>query len=93
VWPAKHSTVFFLAALLIALLLTPQRCLFASKWLWVAAAIALLIAVPNLLWQVQHHFPTLEDLRSVKAMHKNIELPPLRFIGAQLILLSNLCTL
>ncbi|HEX4543931.1 MAG TPA: glycosyltransferase family 39 protein [Candidatus Acidoferrum sp.] len=86
----KHSSVFFLAALLIALLLTPQRRLFASKWLWVAAAIALLIAVPNLLWQVQHHFPTLEDLRNVKAMHKNIDLPPLRFIGAQLMLLDPL---
>lgn len=86
----KHSTVFFLGALLIGLLLTPQRRLFASKWLWVAAAIALLIALPNLLWQVQHHFPTLEDLRNVKAMHKNIELPPLPFMGAQLIMLNPL---
>jgi len=86
----KHSTVFFLGALFIGLLLTPQRRLLASKWLWIAAAIALVIAVPNFLWQVQHHFPTLEDLRNVKAVHKNIELPPLPFLGAQLMMLNPL---
>jgi Dolichyl-phosphate-mannose-protein mannosyltransferase len=86
----KHSTVFFLGALVIGLLRTPQRRLFASKWFWVAAAIALLIALPNFLWQVQHHFPTLEDLRNVKTTHKNIELPPLPFIGAQVLMLNPL---
>ena len=84
----KHSTVFFLAALLVGLLLAPQRHFFAAKWFWVAAAIALLIALPNFLWQVQHHFPTLEDLRNVKATHKNIELPPLPFHGAQFMMLD-----
>jgi Dolichyl-phosphate-mannose-protein mannosyltransferase len=89
----KHSTVFFLGALLIGLLLAPQRRLFASKWFWVTAAVALLIALPNFLWQVQHHFPTLEDLRNVKATHKNIELPPLPFLGAQLLMLNPLFAL
>jgi hypothetical protein len=86
----KHSTVFFLGALLIGLLLTPQRRLFASKWFWLATALAFLIALPNFLWQVQHHFPTLEDLRNVRATHKNIELPPLPFLGAQLSMLNPL---
>ena len=84
----KHSTVFFLGALLAGLLLAPQRRVYASKWFWLAAAIALLIALPNFLWQVQHHFPTLEDLRNVKATHKNIELPPLPFLGAQFMMLN-----
>jgi hypothetical protein len=89
----KHSTVFFLSALLVGLLLAPQRRLFASKWFWAATAIAFLIALPNFLWQVQHHFPTLEDLRNVKATHKNIELPPLSFLGAQLFMLNPLSAL
>jgi hypothetical protein len=84
----KHSTVFFLGALLVGVLLAPQRRFFASKWFWAAAAIAFLIALPNFLWQVQHHFPTLEDLRNVKATHKNIELPPLPFLGAQVFMLN-----
>jgi len=84
----KHSTIFFLAALVIALLLTPQRKLFATKWFWIAAAIAFVICLPNVIWQYAHHFPTLEDLRNVKATHKNIELPPLPFIKQQIMMLN-----
>jgi 4-amino-4-deoxy-L-arabinose transferase-like glycosyltransferase len=84
----KHSAVFFLGALLLGLLATPDRRLFASKWLWIAAAIALLIALPNFAWQYQHRFPTLEDLRNVKALHKNVELPPLPFLAQQILMLN-----
>jgi hypothetical protein len=52
-----------------------------------AATIALLIALPNAVWQAVHHFPTLEDLRNVKALHKNVELPPLPFLQQQLMML------
>lgn len=84
----KHSTVFFLAALVVGLALTPERRVFASRWFWAAAAIAFLIALPNVIWQYAHHFPTLEDLRNVKATHKNIELPPLAFIKQQIMMLN-----
>jgi hypothetical protein len=84
----KHSTVFFLSAIVVGLLATPQRRLLTSKWFWIAAAIAFAIAIPNVVWEYQHHFPTLEDLRNVKAIHKNVELPPLPFIGQQLLVLA-----
>jgi len=84
----KHSTIFFIAALVIGLLLTPDRRIFATKWFWMAAAIAFLMALPNVVWQYLHHFPTLEDLRNVKAMHKNVELPPLPFLKQQIMMLN-----
>jgi len=84
----KHSTVFFLGALVLSLLVSPQRRIFATKWFWLAAALAVVIALPNVLWQVQHHFPTLEDLHNVKVTRKNIELPPLPFLGQQIMMLS-----
>jgi 4-amino-4-deoxy-L-arabinose transferase-like glycosyltransferase len=84
----KHSTVFFLGALIIGMLVVPERRLFATKWFWFAGAIALLLALPNALWQYQHHFPTLEDLQNVKATHKNIELLPLPFIRQQIMMLN-----
>jgi len=83
----KHSTVFFLGALLVGLLATPERRLIATRWFWMAAAIAFLIALPNAVWQYVHHFPTLQDLRNVKAMHKNVELPPLPFLRQQILML------
>jgi Dolichyl-phosphate-mannose-protein mannosyltransferase len=84
----KHSTIFFLCALVVALLLSPQRRLLATKWFWLAAAIAFCIALPNVVWQYLHHFPTLEDLRNVKATHKNIELPPIPFLLQQIQMLN-----
>jgi len=84
----KHSTVFFLGALVVGLLLSSERRLLATKWFWIAAAIALLIALPNVIWQYQHGFPTLEDLRNVKATHKNIELPPGPFFLQQIMMLN-----
>ncbi len=84
----KHSTVFFVAAVVFGLLLSSDRRLLFTKWFWLAAAIAFCIALPNVIWQYVHHFPTLEDLRNVKATHKNIELPPLAFLQHQLGMLN-----
>ncbi len=84
----KHSTIFFIAALVVGLALSPQRRLLTSKWFWFAAIIAFCIALPNVIWQYVHHFPTLEDLRNVKATHKNIELPPLPFFQQQVAMLN-----
>ena len=84
----KHSTIFFIAALVVGLTLSPQRGVLATKWFWFAAIIALCIALPNVIWQYVHHFPTLEDLRNVKATHKNVELPPLPFLQQQVAMLN-----
>jgi 4-amino-4-deoxy-L-arabinose transferase-like glycosyltransferase len=84
----KHSTIFFIGALVVGLLLTPERKLLSSKWFWLAALLTFLIFLPNFIWQWAHHFPTLEDLRNVKATHKNVELPPLAFLKDQLMVLA-----
>ena len=89
----KHSAVFFIAALVAGLLLTPERRIFATRWFLIAAVIAFCIALPNVLWQYAHHFPTLEDLRNVKATHKNVELPPLPFLKQQIMMLNPLSAL
>ena len=63
----KYSMAFYLAAIVVALLLTPARRHLRSKWFWCAAAIALLIFLPNLIWQVRHDFISLHFLRSIHA--------------------------
>ncbi len=84
----KHSTVFFLGALVVALLAVPERRWLATRWFWAAAAIVLVIALPNAIWQFEHQFPTLQFLQHVKAIHKNVELPPVPFIRQQIMMLN-----
>ena len=81
----KHSTLFFGFSVAVALLLTRHRREFLRPWIWIAGAIALTLFVPNLIWQVSHHFPTLEDLENVRREGKNVVLPPLAFIKEQIV--------
>ena len=62
---AKYSIAFFTLGLLGGLLLTPARRYLRSPWLWCGAGLAALIVLPNVIWQVQHHFVSLACLRSI----------------------------
>ncbi len=80
----KHSTLFFGAAVVIGLLLSRDRRELARPWVWIGGAIALLLFLPNILWQVRHGFPTLEDLQNVKRSGKNVVLSPVEFVKQQI---------
>ena len=58
----KYTIAFWVPGLIVAVLLTPARKYLRSKWLWLGAALALLIYLPNLLWQIQHQFVSLDFL-------------------------------
>jgi 4-amino-4-deoxy-L-arabinose transferase-like glycosyltransferase len=62
---AKYSIAFLTLGLLGGLVLTPVRRHLRSPWPWCGAALAVLIVLPNLLWQMQHHFVSLDCLRSI----------------------------
>ncbi len=79
----KHSTVFFLAAVIAGLLLSPQRRILWSRKCAAGAGLAVLIAMPNLIWQWIHHFPTYELLSNIARSSKNVKLPPLAFLLQQ----------
>ncbi len=79
----KHSTVFFLIALLLGLLFSPQRRILFSRWCAAGVAVLILVAIPNLLWQWVYHFPTYELLSGVARSDKNVKLPPLAFLFQQ----------
>ena len=83
----KHSTLFFGAAVAVALALSPERREIARPWIWIGLAIALLLFLPNVLWQIRHGFPTIEDLRNVKESGKNVILAPGEFVTQQILFL------
>ena len=53
-----------------------------SPWLWLAGLLAFLIFLPNLLWNIQHHFPFLELQANIRRSGRNVDLPPLAFFVA-----------
>jgi 4-amino-4-deoxy-L-arabinose transferase-like glycosyltransferase len=86
----KPSMVVFLVALLIGLLFTPQRRIIFTRGAALGVALVILLALPNLLWQIHNHFPTLEFIHNGKVDHKNIVMSPLQFLGAQVMMLNPL---
>jgi len=66
------------------LLLTPQRRVLATGWLWLGGAIAFLLFLPNLLWNAQHHFPFLELQANIRRSGRDVPLGPLSFFGQEI---------
>jgi Dolichyl-phosphate-mannose-protein mannosyltransferase len=63
----KYSMAFYVAGLAGAILLTPTRRYLKSRWLWYGAAWALLIFLPNLVWQIRHDFVSFHFLHYIHA--------------------------
>jgi len=86
----KYSILIFGFGIVVGLLLTAQRKFLLNKWLWLGGVIALFIFLPNLIWNVQHHWPFVELMRNIKAEGRDVELSPLQFFAQQLLLVHPL---
>jgi hypothetical protein len=81
----KYSIVFLIASLLIVLPFTNYRNVFTKKAFYYCMLLAFLIALPNLVWQIWHHFPVINHM---KELHDSqlINVDRLSFLFEQLIL-------
>ena len=61
----KYTILFYALAMLLGFLFAPARRLLANWWLLGGVAIALLIFLPNLLWQIRHDFITYHFLQFI----------------------------
>ena len=86
----KPSMTFFLIALALALLLTPQRKVLFTRYAAWGVALLVLIALPNLIWQMHHNWPTLEFLHNDRVGGKNTRLAPLPFLVNQIFVIGAL---
>jgi Dolichyl-phosphate-mannose-protein mannosyltransferase len=84
----KHSMAFFAAGVCAALLLTPERRHFAQKWMWLGGLIAAALALPNVIWQIRHDWPTWELLRNIAQSNKNVVLTPMQFMVQQVLIMN-----
>ena len=84
----KHSMLFFGASFVAGLLLTRDRRNLAMPQFWLAGAIALVIFLPNIIWQYQNNWATLELLQNVRNSGKNVSVSPVGFFLQQLLMLN-----
>ncbi len=84
----KYSMAVFAFGVVAGLLLTPGRRFLLSKWIWIAGGIAFLIFLPNLIWNLRHHWPFLELLRNIRASGRDIELGSTAYLAGQVLMMN-----
>ncbi len=85
----KHSMLLFGAGFFLSLLVTQQRRLLRSPWIWFGGVLSFAIALPNFIWEMTNHWPTIEILRNVDSI-KNAHVSWPAFIGEQAFLVHPL---
>ena len=83
----KYSIAVLGFGIVIGLLMTEQRRIFAGKWIWLGGAIAFLVFLPNILWNVQHQWPFAELMRNIKADGRDVVLSPLAYFAQQVLII------
>ncbi len=80
----KYTIAFLLATVLIALLLT-ARPLLRTRWPWLGGAVALVLFAPNLVWELQHGWPSFRFFSSQNAKTA-ADTPALTYLAQQFFL-------
>jgi hypothetical protein len=83
----KHTMLAFGFAIVVGLVLTPERKILANRWLWIGGAIALAIFLPNLIWEATHGWPQIEVVRNGQAFKIN-HITPAQFLFEQVLFMQ-----
>lgn len=83
----KHSVLFFGFGLVVALVLTPARRHLRSPWLFAGGALAGLIVLPNVLWQIANDWQTLQFVRQINENTMG-GISPVQFLAGQVLYLG-----
>ncbi len=63
----KYTIAFLIAGIVAGTLATDLRRHLQSRWLWIGAALSVVIAAPHFLWEANHGFITLDFLKAIHA--------------------------
>jgi len=84
----KYSIAVFGFGVVVGLLVTGQRRVLANKWIWIGGLAALVIFLPNLLWNIHYHWPFVELMRNIKAEGRDVVLSPLDYFLQQCLMMQ-----
>jgi hypothetical protein len=84
----KYSMGVFGFAIVVGLLLTPERKALGHKWIWIAGALAFALFLPNVIWNIANHFPFLELMRNIRASGRDVQLGPVEYLVQQIVVMN-----
>ena len=79
----KYTMGFFAIALIGGLLITKQRRLLFNKHVLGAILVALILFLPNIIWQYQHHLPVITHMKTLRSSQLDY-IKPGDFISQQI---------
>ena len=86
----KYSIALFGAGIVLGLLLTRQRRAVMDKWFWLGGLAALLIFLPNLLWNYSNDWPFVQLMQAIRAEGRDVVLPLPDYFVQQTLLVNPL---
>ena len=84
----KYSMAVYGGALVVGLLLSPARRSLARPWIWLGGAVAGLVFLPNVIWNVRHGWPFFELMRNLRESGRDVVLSPAEYVGHQLLIMN-----
>lgn len=63
----KYTMAFFTFSLIIGILISKERKLLFNRHTIISALIAVLIFLPNVIWQFAHHLPVINHMKELRA--------------------------
>src|SRR5215471_1913103 len=87
----RYTAGFWTLGIVGGVLLSDARKYLRSRWLWIGVAISALLFLPNVIWQTQHHFISLDFLKHLHERDVRQERNK-GFLLGQILLCVNLVT-
>lgn len=86
----KYTIALFCFGMVVGLLLTEHRRVFLNQWIWLGGLVAILIFLPNLLWNIHYDFPFLQLMHHIRAAGRDVLLSPSEYFVQQTLLVHPL---
>ena len=81
----KYSMAVYGLGLAAGLLLSPERQALRKPWIWLGAALAGVVFLPNVFWNMAHGWPFLEFERNVHEHGRDVVLAPFEYVAHQVL--------
>jgi 4-amino-4-deoxy-L-arabinose transferase-like glycosyltransferase len=85
-WWSKYSIIFIAAAIILSLVFSKHRKVFAEKKFYLAAITGIIIIVPNIWWQNNHNWPVIHHMKELQETQLQY-LNPVGFLMEQIMML------